>query len=204
MERLYLSANSSSAAHLPSISPTLLEAFLPGYSIISHFLYSALGFDITLIVSASLITFAVIRSVLFLCRQLSQLIQTYWMSVVVVESDDEIYDAIIDWMRDQPKVRNALSLIAKTDSSRAANDDLSATPSSNTNPSPTNTNYWSNKSSIIYEPSLGMYWLWHRNNYLRIDRELNPQSTGLEGVTPLKNKERLSISLVRCSTGMKS
>ena len=127
------------------------------------------------------------------------------MCVISIESDDEIYDAIMDWMRDQSRVRNALSLMARTTGSQTnpVGEENVHIPTV-IDPSTANISHWSAKITIIYEPSLGTYWLYHNRHYLRISRELNPQATGLEGVTPVKNKERLNLSCFgRSSTPIK-
>lgn len=56
-------ANTSAPMNLTDLSPNVLEAFIPGYSIISRIILHSFGFDIGTVVATGLLCFAVISGI---------------------------------------------------------------------------------------------------------------------------------------------
>ena len=103
----------NSTSTLTQLPPNNLEAFIPGYTMISKFFLDALGFDITLLVSICFLLFGLVFSLRYAGNYLYDQFQEYWMSYIRVDSADDIYDWIMDWLASQKIVINSRSLTAK-------------------------------------------------------------------------------------------
>jgi len=103
-----------STASITQLPANLLEAFIPGYSVISKFVLEALGIDITLVVSVCLLMFGLLTTSTFLWRHISDFFEKYCMSVICVESHDDIYEHLMVWLSAQKVTQNSRSLMAKT------------------------------------------------------------------------------------------
>ncbi|KAL9122454.1 MAG: hypothetical protein Q9187_000983 [Circinaria calcarea] len=75
------------------LQASILEAFIPGYSIISSFLLEVLGFDITIVVSICLLTFALVTSIKYVWNHVP-------IDTVVLERDQK--DSVIADMNEYP------------------------------------------------------------------------------------------------------
>jgi hypothetical protein len=104
----------NSTASITQLPANLLEAFIPGYSVISKFVLEALDIDITLVVSVCLLMFGLITASTFLWRHTSDLFEKYCMSAISVESHDDIYDHVMAWLSARTVTRDSRSLMAKT------------------------------------------------------------------------------------------
>lgn len=93
----------------------ILEAFIPGYSIISSFLLEVLGFDITIVVSICLLIFALVTSIKYVWNHVYKWFKIHLMSYVSIESDDDIYEHVMDWLSEQRVSRESQTLTARTE-----------------------------------------------------------------------------------------
>ncbi len=85
----------NSTASITQLPANLLEAFIPGYSVISKFVLEVLGIDITLVVSVCLLMFGLITALTFLWRHAFDLFEKYCMSAISVECHDDIYEYLM-------------------------------------------------------------------------------------------------------------
>ncbi len=190
----------NATARITQLPANLLEAFIPGYSVISKFILEALGIDTTLVVSVCLLMFGLVTAATFLWRHTSDLFEKYCMSAISVESDDDIYDHIMAWLSAQKVTQNSRSLIAKT--GRESAWDL-------TNPEDEdmdenvllNFSNWDAKVPPTYEPFFGNHHFWHKSIYFKFSRE-NKQVmySGWAGSTVFQNDENVRLSCVGRST----
>lgn len=104
----------NSTTSLTRLPANLLEALIPGYSIISAFLLDILGFDITLVVSVFAFAFGLYTAVKFIWKHVYAQFQEYFMSFICIDSDDDIYDHVMKWLQGQKMVQKSRSLVAKT------------------------------------------------------------------------------------------
>lgn len=104
----------NSTNSLTQLPANLLEALIPGYSVISKFLLDVLGFDVTLVVSVFALVFGLYTAVKFLWKHAYAHFQEYFMSFICIDSDDDIYDHAMTWLQRQRMVKTSRSLVAKT------------------------------------------------------------------------------------------
>ncbi|KAL1645766.1 hypothetical protein SLS58_003650 [Diplodia intermedia] len=102
------------ATNLTELPSNILEAFIPGYSLISRFIFDAFGFDIGVLVSIGLLAFAVVTSVTYTWVKAFSLFQDCWMSNVYIDDSDDLYDSVLEWIADQRMSKVSRSIKAVT------------------------------------------------------------------------------------------
>lgn len=192
----------NSTASITQLPANLLEAFIPGYSVISNFVLEALGIDITLVVSVCLLLFGLITASTFLWRHAFDLFEKFCMSAISVESHDDIYDHIMAWLSAQKVTQNSRSLMAKTGresawdltNSEIVDEDMDENVL-------LNFSNWDAKVPPTYEPFFGNHLFWHKGMYFKFSRE-NKQTmySGWGGSTVVQNDENIRLTCVGRST----
>jgi hypothetical protein len=89
---------------------SILDAFIPGYSVISEYLLKVFGFDISIIVSILVLGFACTTGTHHIYRNLLASFLTYFTASVVVNCHDTIYDNISSWAAEQQDLKRVRSL----------------------------------------------------------------------------------------------
>jgi len=192
----------NSTASITQLPANLLEAFIPGYSIISKFVLEALGIDITLVVSVCLLLFGLITASTFLWRHAFELFEKYCMSAISVESHDDIYDHIMAWLSAQKVTQHSRSLMAKTGRENAWDlTDAEAVDEDMDENVLLNFSNWDAKVPPTYEPFFGSHRFWHKGMYFKFSRE-NKQMmySGWGGSTVFQNDENIRLTCVGRST----
>lgn len=110
------------ASHL-HLAPSILEAFIPGYSVISRFISQALGFDAGSVVSVGLLLFAVAKAWQYVSKTIWFLLTEYASSLVYIEEHDELFNSVLDWIAEQRVGRMATRLKAVTKQGSSPEDD---------------------------------------------------------------------------------
>jgi chaperone BCS1 len=192
----------NSTASITQLPANLLEAFIPGYSVISKFVLEALGIDITLVVSVCLLLFGLITASTFLWRHAFELFEKYCMSAISVESHDDIYDHIMAWLSAQKVTQNSRSLMAKTGRESAWDLTNSEVVDEDVDENVLlNFSNWDAKVPPTYEPFFGSHRFWHKGMYFKFSRE-NKQMmySGWGGSTVFQNDENIRLTCVGRST----
>lgn len=201
---------------LPTISPSgvnttgsitqlpanILEAFIPGYSIISRFLLEALGFDVTVVVSVCFLTFGLTTSIKYLWNNAYEYFKTYFMSFISIESDDDIYEHVMDWLGEQQVSQKSQSLMARTGhySWDADNvDDVEGTDEGDG--TLLNFSNWDAKIPPKFQPYFGKHRFWHEGRYFELKRETKQMMvTSGWGGSMLRDEETIRLTCVGRST----
>ena len=190
--------NSTSITQLPA---NILEAFIPGYSIISKFLWEALGFDITLVVSICLLTFGLFTAGKYVWKHASDLFEEYFMSFISINSDDDIYDHVMDWLAAHDISRKSRSLMAKTGHGTAwdlqdgveVDDELDSQ-------NYINFSDWDAKIPPKFQPYYGTHWFFHRGRIFKFKRSSKTMMAAGWGGNVFTEDESISLTCIGRST----
>lgn len=189
------------AGTLTRIPANILEAFIPGFSLISRFLYEVFGFDVTILVSISLIFIGLFTSLRFLYGHVAELFRTYCMSSVSVESDDEIWEHVMDWLGEQKVCKENTSLMAKTGHYTWDTDDVDEHRLFDPDPSKLlNFSNWDSKLPPKYQPYFGKHGFWHRGTYFVLNRETKPMMRQSGWGSIVRDEETIKLSCIGRST----
>ena len=192
----------NSTASITQLPANLLEAFIPGYSVISKFVLDALGVDITLVVSVCLLLFGLVTASTFLWRHAFEVFEKYFMSAISIESHDDIYDHVMEWLASQKITKNSRSLMARTGRENAwdltnsdmIDEDLGESVL-------LNFSNWDAKVPPTFQPYFGVHRFWHKGRFFKLNRE-NKQMmfSGYGGSTVFQDDENIRLTCIGRST----
>ena len=190
--------STTSVTQLPA---NILEAFIPGYSLISKFLLDALGFDITIIVSVCFLIFGLVSSFKFAWKHASEQFSEYFMSYIRIDSGDDIYDHVMEWIRAQNVSKKSRKLMAKTGLENAWDlvDGDMGVPELDPKRF-VNFSNWDAKVPPRFQPSFGVHHFFHKGRFFQLTRE-NKQvlHDGWRG-SSVRDEENIMLSCVGRST----
>lgn len=194
-------SSDNSTTSLTRLPANLLEALIPGYSIISEFLLDVLGFDITLVVSAFALVFGLYTVVKFIWKHAYGQFQEYFMSFICIDSDDDIYDHVMKWLQGQRMVQESRSLFAKTSQQtiwdlQGEDGEIKALD----NQVLLNFSNWDAKVPPEFQPYFGNHRFFHKGRYFEFQRSTKQvMHQGWAG-SILQNDETIQLSCVGRST----
>ena len=190
------------SASITQLPANLLEAFIPGYSVISKFLFDALGIDITLIVSVCLLLFGLISAFSFLWQHADTQFSKYFMSSISVESHDDIYDHIMEWLGMQEITKSSRSLMAKTGRENPWDTEDSEMTSGDMDQAELlNFSNWDAKVPPTFEPFYGVHRFWHKGQFFVFSRESKQMmGSGWGGASVFYNDENIKLTCIGRST----
>ena len=162
----------NSTTSITQLPANMLEAFIPGYSVISKFLLDVLGFDITLLVSVCFLVFGLATSLTFAWKHAYRRFEEYFMSFIRIDSDDDIHDHIMEWLASHKISRSSRKLMAKTGFENAW--DMVGEDAAKIELDPNNLmnfNNWDARVPPRFQPSFGDHVFWHKGRFFRFSRE---------------------------------
>jgi len=190
--------SNKSITHLPT---SLLEAFIPGYSLISRYLQEAFGFDVSVIVSVLSFAFALFTAGRFVYRHSFALFERYFMSSISVEAEDDIHDHIMAWLAEQRMSKVSRSLVAKTGIESAWDPEDDTVGDSIEPDGLFNFSNWEAKVPPRFEPYFGSHVFWHHGRLFFFAREKEQiLGSGGWGNTLFKENERITLTAIGRST----
>ncbi|KAI4090710.1 MAG: hypothetical protein LQ339_008290 [Xanthoria mediterranea] len=188
-----------SVTQLPA---NILDAFIPGYPVISNFIRDSFGFDISILVSLSLLIFGFFTSAKFVWHYAYEYFQEYCTSYICIESDDDIFAHVMDWLAEQKISKKSRTLMATTgrenawDSWSGGELDLVADPGQLLNFS-----NWDAKVPPTFQPYFGVHRFFHRGRYfefLRQQKSVMGSSWG--GGSVIREDEYIKLTCIGRST----
>ncbi|KAI9822677.1 MAG: hypothetical protein M1827_000396 [Pycnora praestabilis] len=194
--------NDTSVASITQLPVNILEAFIPGYSLISKFLSELLGFDITILVSVCFLIFALFTSLTFVWKHAYDQFSTFFMSSISVDSNDDIYAHVMGWIAGQEVSRNSRSLMAV--SAKGTTWDMDGKEEAEDEEiDPTkmfNFSNWDAKIPPRFEPYFGQHVFWHKGHLFLFFREVKQVITSSYGQSQFKEDEVIRLRCIGRST----
>ena len=186
---------------ITELPANILEAFIPGYSIISRFLLEVLGFDITVVVSVCFLAFGLATSLKYLYTHAYEQFKTYFMSFISIESEDDIYEHVMDWLGEQQVSQKSQALMARTghyswDADEA--DDVDGGDADNG--ALLNFSNWDAKIPPKFQPYFGNHRFWHKGRFFELKRETKQLMMSSGWGNMLRDEETIRLSCIGRST----
>ncbi len=169
----------NSRTSITQLPANVLEAFIPGYSVISKFLLDVLGFDITIVVSAGLLIFGLLTSLKFLGQHAYAVFEEYFTCFISIDSDDDIYYHIMEWLEGHKVSINSRSLMAKTGQEHAWDfHDLDTTADELDPNTLINFSNWDFKVPPKFQPYFGRHIFFHQGRCFEFRRSIKQMMRG--------------------------
>ncbi|MCJ1382032.1 hypothetical protein MMC17_005144 [Xylographa soralifera] len=195
-------ASNNGTTSITQLPANILEAFIPGYSIISRFLLEVLGFDITVVVSVCFLIFGLVTSIKYLWNNAYDYFKIYFMSFISIESDDDIYEHVMDWLGEQRVSQKSQSLMARTGHYSWDADNVDDIQDADKGDGTLlNFSNWDAKIPPKFQPYFGKHRFWHEGRYFELKRETKQMMvTSGWGGNMLKDEETIRLTCVGRST----
>ncbi|KAI4207452.1 MAG: hypothetical protein LQ346_000581 [Caloplaca aetnensis] len=193
--------NNSSTASITQLPANILDAFIPGYPIISRFIRDVFGFDISIVVSVSLILLGLFTGLKFAGQYAYQYFERYCTSFVCIESDDDIFDYVMEWLAEQKVSKKSRTLMAKTGRENAW-DSLSGGELDHIADSGQLLNFsnWDAKVPPTFEPYFGVHRFWHNGRFFEFERMQKTTLASTWGGSTLREEEQIKLTCVGRAT----
>lgn len=107
---------------LTDLPPNILETLIPGYSLISRYVYATFGFDPSLIVSVGLVALALMKGSSYLFAMLERAFRRCFMSSIYIDEHDDLFQMVMAWLAESQRFGSRRSLRAKTQTGAKAED----------------------------------------------------------------------------------
>ncbi|KAL2048930.1 hypothetical protein ABVK25_010783 [Lepraria finkii] len=169
------SPDSKATTNITQIPANIVGALVPGYSTIAKPLSEYLGLDISLLVSGSLLIFGLITTGTF-WKKASVHFETLFTSIVIINSDDDIYNHVMEWLVEQPISKNSRSLMARTTRGQTYDLENWCYEKHELN-SGHLLNFRNAKVAPSFQPYFGNHIFRHRGRYFVFSREFRHQTS---------------------------
>lgn len=187
----------SDITHLPS---TILDTFIPGYSIMSKYILDTFAFDISIISSICVLAFVSSFGGQFIMKHISQQFFSYFSASITIYNYDPIYDNILDWVAEQAALRQVRNLkgYSAGESYDEDTDEMKAVQDLSED-SIFNFNNWAASSPPLYQPHTGFHRFWHKGRlfWFSVDKDRVPG--GFMGLM-VQDQERVTLTTIGRST----
>ena len=188
---------------LPQLPPTILDALIPGYSLLAGTVLKHVGIDVSFYVSLCAFAFALHATWNYTFIPFRDHLIKLFSSTVVVDEYDDIYEHILKWLREHTLMADIRSLRAE---SRGRyydyeEDDLEETDADSLSTaagSIFNFRQWSARLPPKYEPHSSSGFFWHKGFFYRITREEKRVQNEWSGMP--RDREYLYITCLWRST----
>ncbi|KAI9716422.1 MAG: hypothetical protein M1812_005317 [Candelaria pacifica] len=106
-------ASNQTAPTAPSAQP-VLEAMIPGFSVVSTLLSQQLNIDLSAYISYLLLLIALTAGLKYAGTAILDFIQRYFVSTAEIRLDDEMYNYLMDWVSNQNFSQKTCRFVAGT------------------------------------------------------------------------------------------
>ena len=169
------SMNGTQQLNLTDLSPTILDALIPGYSVISKYMQTVFGIDISLFVTIGVIFLAVSKGGRYLFSQIERAFRYLLVSSIYIEDSDDLFDMVMTWLDSRAASAYHRRVRAKTPRGSQLEDanDSAANEAIDDN-GLFDYNKWAARVPPKYEAYYGRHVVWHEGRVFLINRSQRP------------------------------
>jgi chaperone BCS1 len=179
----------------------LLEAFFPGFSLISSGILKYAKVDISLYLPMLLALGAVVLSGRYLYDWAWELLDQYAMSTADVRVDDEMYNMLMGWIANQQFAKRSRRFVANTnlnsrmwylwreDDEDAEEDEIAIEFDADSNP--IGKIGGKEEKKVRFTPSFGTHYFWYKGRLLCFRRQKDERQQGYGAIS---EREEVSIA----------
>ncbi|KAM3418059.1 hypothetical protein BST61_g6265 [Cercospora zeina] len=154
--------NATEQLSLTDLPPNILEALIPGYGLISRYVYATSGIDPSIFVSVGLVVLAVLKGGQYLYSILESWFRRAFISSVYIDEQDDLFEMVMEWLAKNQRIGSTRSLTAKTQTgSRAEDGSLDAAEDALDENGIFDYTKWSSRLPPRFEPYYGQNYVFH-------------------------------------------
>ncbi|KAI1809692.1 BCS1 N terminal-domain-containing protein [Poronia punctata] len=191
--------NATMTATTPSTPIDFLEWFLPGFSQFTSSVQEHTNIDLNLYIQYLLPISVLVVCWSYVSASVSAWVEKYFMSVVDIRNDDEVYNIMMAWVASQGFSQGSRKFVANTklssrnwymwrwdeDEDEEDDDDLDDDDRQRS------LEKKKKKKDLSYTPSMGKHYFWYRGRLLIFRRTVDREQSGFMMVS---EREEISIS----------
>ncbi|SMQ53498.1 unnamed protein product [Zymoseptoria tritici ST99CH_3D7] len=175
------STNGTEPFGLTDLPGSILETLVPGYGLISRYISSAFGIDISIFVSTGLILFAAVKAGQLVFEYLSNAFTRAFVSSVYIDEHDDLFDMVMGWLADNQRTKSRRTVRAVTQRGSKVEETMDDSQETGlTDGAIFDYNKWSARIPPRYEPYYGRNLLWFQGRPFYIQRSRKPQSSRVQ------------------------
>ena len=180
---------------LTSMPTQMLEATIPGFSVLSRLLFVSLGIDISTVVSTCFVVVALGGAFNYAARAAWSLVGHWFMCSVSISSNDKLYEQVMHWVSGQNLAASSRSLRATTNKRQEELVNGTANAVGRGQQAPSNFYFAEIESSIPpeYTPAFGHHRFWSKGHFILFHREQEKQALDIYTRTPQPDRENLHL-----------
>ncbi|TVY17331.1 putative mitochondrial chaperone BCS1-B [Lachnellula arida] len=194
----------SNSAYPGQLNPqtALLDAFFPGFSLLSSALSRYSSIDLTLYFPTLLALGLLVFGGRYLNEWLWEFLNQHAMSTADIRTDDEMYNMLMGWVANQQFARRSRRFVANTnlnsrlwylfrdDDDDDKEDEITIDFDDNDNPI-SHVGSGKQQKKVQFTPSFGTHYFWYKRHLLLFKRT---QDTRQGGFASISEREEISIS----------
>jgi chaperone BCS1 len=199
MRRLHI-PESETVSDITRLPSTILDTFIPGYSVVSKYIFDTFAFDVSMIASICVLAFASFFGGQFAMKHIGQQLFSYFSASITIYNYDPIYDNILDWVAEQAALRQVRNLkgYSAGESYDEDMDEMKAIQDLSED-SVFNFNNWAASSPPHYRPHTGFHRFWHNGRLFWFSVDKDRVTGGFMGLM-VHDQERVTLTTIGRST----
>ena len=162
--------NSTSSPNMTHLPDTILEAFIPGYSLLSSLMLSVFGFDASFLLSLTAVAAGLVTGGQYVFKRLKALFLQFFTCTIHIESEDEFYYYLTTWITKVEALKNLRAIQIQSVSGHEGFYDEVKTMKELTEEELFNYSNWESKIPPTYMPAMGAHWFWYKRNLFKFER----------------------------------
>ncbi|KAK3698076.1 hypothetical protein LTR37_017125 [Vermiconidia calcicola] len=156
------SGNSSQPMSLTDLPPKILDALIPGYSVVSKYALAAFGLDVSLWVTIVVILLGSVKGGQYAYGKTSKAFRYLLLSSVYIDKHDDLFDMTMDWLANTQLSTSRRKVTARTQRGAKADKEFEAVADDAlSDEGYFDYNKWSARTPPRYEPYYGRHFFWH-------------------------------------------
>ena len=192
----------NSTVSITQLPANILDAFIPGYPVISKFIWDVFRFDISIAVSVSILAFGLFTGFKFIGYHAYEYFEDYFTSFICIECDDDIFEHVMTWVAEQKMSKRSRTLMAKT-GRESAWDVLTGGELSELADAGQLLNFsnWDAKVPPTFQPYFGTHRFWHNGRYFEFNRsQKSVMGSSWGGGSVVREDEYIKLTCIGRST----
>ncbi|KAF4635755.1 hypothetical protein G7Y89_g2338 [Cudoniella acicularis] len=180
----------------------LLDAFFPGFSLLSSGLYKYSKIDLSVYVPIIIVLGVVVIAFRYASQWFWEFMDTYLMSTADIRIDDEMYNMLMSWIANQQFAKRSRRFVANTNLNsrmwflwREYGDDEDkedeATIDFDADSNPVAKIGGKKEKKVRFTPSFGTHYFWYKSHLLVFRRTKDPRQAAWG---PVSEREEISVS----------
>lgn len=158
-------SNNTDPLSITDLPPSILETLIPGYGLISRYILTSFGLDISIFVSIGLVAWIVVKGSTYLFDIIERAFRSTFIASVYIDEHDDLFDMVMGWLSENQPQNSKRSLRAKTQKGSKVDDAFDNTVGDALDENGMfDYTKWSARLPPRFEPYYGRNYIFHRGS----------------------------------------